>query len=50
MGIQTRFRTDETCDVEVHVRVRRRGEEANDTCQRKHEFEQSRLDDIVSYT
>ena len=26
------FATDETCNVEVHVRARRTGEEANDTC------------------
>ena len=49
MGIQTRLGTDETCNAKVHVRARRRGEEANDTCLRYYEFEQSRLDDKVSY-
>ena len=39
--------TDEACDVEVHVRARCRGEEANDSCLRQHEVEQSRLDDKV---
>ena len=41
---KTRFGTDQTCNAEVHVRARHRGEEANDTCLRKHEF-----DDKVSY-
>ena len=49
IGIQTRFGTDETCFAEVHVRASRRGEEANDACLRKHELEQSRPDDKVSY-
>ena len=49
MGIQTSFGTDETCNAEVHVRARRRREEANDTCLCQHEFEQSRPDDKVSY-
>ena len=49
MGNQTRFGTDETCHVEVHVRARRRGEEADDTCLCKHELKQGRLDDKVSY-
>ena len=49
MGIQTKFGTHETCNAEVHVRARRRGEEANDTCICKREFEQSRPDDKVSY-
>ena len=49
MGIQTKSGTDETCNAGVHVRARRRGEEANDTCLREHEFEQSRLDDKTSY-
>ena len=43
MGIQTRFGTDETCNAEVHVRARCRGEEANDTCLCKHEFEHGRM-------
>ena len=38
-----------TCNVEVHVRARCCGEEANDTCQCQHQFEQGRLDDKVSY-
>ena len=33
-------RSDETCNVEVHVRANCRGEEANDTCPCQHEFEQ----------
>ena len=37
-------RLDETCNVEVHFSARCRGEEANDTCQCQHEFEQSRPD------
>ena len=49
MGIQTRFGADETCDAEVHDRASRRGEEANDACLRKHEFEQRRPDDKVTY-
>ena len=43
------FGTDETCNAEIHVRATRRGEEANDTCPRKHKFEQSKPDDEVSY-
>ena len=35
--------TDETCNAELH------GEDANDTCLCKHEFEQTRPDDKVSY-
>ena len=35
--------------LKVHVRARRRGKEANDTCPREHEFEQSRPDDKMSY-
>ena len=49
MGIQTKFGTDETCNAEVNVRTRRRGEEAKDTCLCEHEFEPSRPDDKVSY-
>ena len=49
MGIQTKFGTDETCNAEVNVRARRRGEEAKDTCLREHEFEPSRPDDKVYY-
>ena len=49
MGIQTRVRSDETCNVEVHVRARGRGEEAHDTCLCQHQFEQGTPDDKVSY-
>ena len=35
--------------AEVHVRARRRGEEADDTCLCKHELEQNRHDDKVSF-
>ena len=49
MVIHTRFGTDETCNVEVRVRARRRGEEADDTCPCQHEFEQRKPDDKVSY-
>ena len=33
----------------VIVRARCRGEEADDTCLRQHEFEQGRTDDKASY-
>ena len=49
MGIQTKFRTDETCNAEVNVRARRRGEEAKDTCLCEHEVEPSRPNDKMSY-
>ena len=49
MGIQTMVRTDQACNVEVHVRARCRGEEANDSCLCHHEVEQSRLDDKAPY-
>ena len=38
MGIQTRVGSDASCNVEIHVRARCRGEEANDTCRCQHEF------------
>ena len=41
--------TDETCNVAVHVRARRRGKEADDICLCEHEFEQGRFDDEVSH-
>ena len=43
MGIQARAGSNETCNVEVHVRARCRGEEADDTCLRQHEFVQKDL-------
>ena len=45
MHIETSLGTDETCNAIAHVRARRRGEEADDTCLCEHEFEQCRPDD-----
>ena len=49
MGIQTRFGTNETCHVEVHVCARRGGEEVDESRILQYEAEQSRFDDKVSH-
>ena len=43
MGIQTRFGTNETCNVEVHVCARRGGEEVDESCIHQNENEQCRV-------